>query len=884
MSRQGFLSDAEWNEYENELDMVMGVAKWVCSHDPDVLLGYDFHSGSWGFLVERMSTKYKIDISPHLSRILQTKNLWKSVKENSSALDDPNVSKHNRFKQSSHGFLVPNVPGRLVISMWQIARKEYHLQSYSLESVAMHALKQSIPHYPYKTLSRWYKSGPVSFRQRVVSYVCQRTEIVLQLLEKSGVVPRTVEFSMIYGTDYYSTLTRGSQFKVESMMVRISRPENLLMLSPGPTEVKKQPPPSHIPLVLEPQRLFFTDPVVVLDFQSLYPSILIAYNYCYSTCLGKLEDFISNTGNSIRLGFTDYKTVPGLLEQLRDQITVAPNNAVFVKSSVRKSLLSRLLSEVLDTRVMVKEFMKKKSNGPESESLMQQLNSRQLGLKLLSNVVGGYIAASHTGRMPCVDIADAMILTARRTLEHSIKHITANHHRWGGEVIGGDTDSVFIHFPGKTKNQAFEIGAEIAQEITDLNPSPIKLKFERVYKPCIMFAKKRYAGFAFEKPDQKEPIIDCKGIETVQRITCRASHKIIESTLMRVFSGQELHQVKRYLEQQWSRILNGRVSLKDFCIYKSVRPGTYDLERNNKLPAHANVGIQGESSDGRIETGYADRVPFIIAMDQLGLGLSEHSVHPREFFSNPKLKLDAMYYITRLIIPPLDRVFNTIGVDVSLWFDSLSKKKQIGTATIHKLTRDITFSPELLAGGSSFFEDNSKASDKAQDVGDDGNPSNEVSQKTVAIDLPVQPSSDAPNPYQGLKPGPRVLNKKKVGPPKITLDRFYTASHCIVCTNPTKSNSESLCNNCRANPAKSVFLLISQASKFERRQSRLLEICQTCSSGGRMESGSKGSTGSIEIAKSCDNLNCSVLFERIKNGLSAKRSRMILSNALKALE
>lgn len=44
-----------------------------------------------------------------------------------------------------------------------------------------------------------------------------------------------------------------------------------------------------IPLVIEPDRQFYVDPVVVVDFQSLYPSLIIAYNLCYSTCLGKIE-------------------------------------------------------------------------------------------------------------------------------------------------------------------------------------------------------------------------------------------------------------------------------------------------------------------------------------------------------------------------------------------------------------------------------------------------------------------------------------------------------------------------------------------------------------------------------------------------------------------
>jgi DNA polymerase elongation subunit (family B) len=33
---------------------------------------------------------------------------------------------------------------------------------------------------------------------------------------------------------------------------------------------------------MEPQSAFYKGPLVVLDFQSLYPSVMIAYNYCYS--------------------------------------------------------------------------------------------------------------------------------------------------------------------------------------------------------------------------------------------------------------------------------------------------------------------------------------------------------------------------------------------------------------------------------------------------------------------------------------------------------------------------------------------------------------------------------------------------------------------------
>ncbi len=59
-----------------------------------------------------------------------------------------------------------------------------------------------------------------------------------------------------------------------------------------------------IPLVMEPRSRMYTDPVIVLDFQSLYPSVIIAHNFCFSTCLGKLSHHLAGTGAPIndRLG------------------------------------------------------------------------------------------------------------------------------------------------------------------------------------------------------------------------------------------------------------------------------------------------------------------------------------------------------------------------------------------------------------------------------------------------------------------------------------------------------------------------------------------------------------------------------------------------------
>jgi DNA polymerase zeta len=90
---------------------------------------------------------------------------------------------------------------------------------------------------------------------------------------------RLSEFAKVFGVDFFSVITRGSQFKVESVMARIARPENFVFLSPSRQQVAQMRAVECLPLVMEPISRLYSDPVLVLDFQSLYPSIMIAYNY-----------------------------------------------------------------------------------------------------------------------------------------------------------------------------------------------------------------------------------------------------------------------------------------------------------------------------------------------------------------------------------------------------------------------------------------------------------------------------------------------------------------------------------------------------------------------------------------------------------------------------
>lgn len=94
-------------------------------------------------------------------------------------------------------------------------------------------------------------------------------------------------------------------------------------------QVASQPAMECLPLVMEPESGFYVDPVVVLDFQSLYPSMIIAYNLCFCTCLGKVIPSKSNV-----LGVSSYSLDPCLLRDLKEQLLQTPNGVMYIPSKV----------------------------------------------------------------------------------------------------------------------------------------------------------------------------------------------------------------------------------------------------------------------------------------------------------------------------------------------------------------------------------------------------------------------------------------------------------------------------------------------------------------------------------------------------------------------
>ncbi|CAK9831820.1 DNA polymerase zeta catalytic subunit [Anthophora retusa] len=634
----------------SEKDLLNSLAVLVRHYDPDILVGWEIESLSWGYIFCRASAVGLNNFLWQISRIANVAPTFKA-----QTFDKDNVGD-------------AKVPGRIILDVWRIMRHEVALLNYTFENAMYNIMRERISCPTFQTLTEWWGNKNVTIQWRVITHYVVRVVGTLRMLVHFDIIGRTCEHARLFGIQFYEVFSRGSQFRVESMMLRLAKPLNYIPISPSIQQRAKMRAPQVLQLIMEPQSVFYTDPLIVLDFQSLYPSIIIAYNYCFSTCLGRVEHI--GHYEPYEFGTATLKVRKNTAQKLLGKINFAPCGVAFVKPEVRIGILPRLLTEILNTRLMVKESMK--LHGNENHALRRVLHSQQLGLKLIANVTYGYTAANFSGRMPCIEVGDSVVSKGRETLERAIKMVESTP-KWGAQVVYGDTDSLFILLRGRSRKEAFEIGAEIADTVTAANPPPVKLKFEKVLQPSILQTKKRYCGYMYESPEQEEPEYLAKGIETVRRDGCPAVAKILEKTLKILFDTKDISLIKLYITRQFDKILRQKISIQDLTFAKEFR-GLHGYKTSACVPA-LELTRRLIRKDPRAIPRTGERVPYVIVAGAPNQPLIHCVRTPMEVISDESLTPNSIYYITKVIIPPLNRCLNLLGIDVNTWYREMTHRQ-----------------------------------------------------------------------------------------------------------------------------------------------------------------------------------------------------------------
>jgi hypothetical protein len=677
-----------------------------------------------------------------------------------------------RFVDKIQLLTVYNQAGRLVFSGWKLVAEEVkHPNSSYLPAMVSTVLGKRIPHHDDLILTQWYAFDAGRERWRTISHRLSQSVSCLLMLDALDIVGRAGEAARLSGVEFSQSFPgiRGSQYKVEGVLLRalksiqsdergskkgllrtpgqekeslsseshsqtqspwkvrrgidtkesadVSPIHNVsdrsyFFYSPGVNDTNNQEALECQALTLEPQSGIQNDPVVVCDFTALYPSLVIAYNLCYSTCAGKL-DYHSTRGEMRREGRTTGKLGPFLYPESRtatvlnhhiksitdeeknkigtqedekyqkDRAYAVPTGTVYVSESVLKGVLPQVLDEMLSTRAMLKKCAKKyKKCVPDlSPAVLRQLEARQLALKYVANVTYGYTSATFSGRCAMPLLADSIVECGRRTLTGAMNMANEwgrdRSGRWfGAEVIYGDTDSVFVKLPGRTVKEAFEFGEQFCKAVTESNPPPVQLKLEKIYRGSMMQTKKKYCGMKFESKDQRKPVFEAKGIETIRKDQCALTQKVLRNALITLFrSGVDA--VKSYLFRQWTLILAGRLPVSDFILTGRVR----SMYRGGRVgPVQAVLARRlAEADPGRV-VRHKERLSYVIvATPGITFRLRDCVLTPMELLEQwDAFTIHSAYYITKHVNAALQRCLGLAPyhLDVNSWFESCPRPRK----------------------------------------------------------------------------------------------------------------------------------------------------------------------------------------------------------------
>jgi DNA polymerase zeta len=175
----------------------------------------------------------------------------------------------------------------------------------------------------------------------------------------------------------------------------------------------------------------------------------------------------------------------------------------------------------------------------------------------------------------------------------------------------------------------------------------------------------------------------------VRRDGCPAERKVLEKSLRLLFTTTDLSAVKSFFLRQCDKLSTGRGALIDYVFASEVRLGTY--KSNETAPPGAQVALHRSQLDPNDRVQSGERVPHVIIHRMESARLRDSAQRPEVLLFPPASaasaafaptgigtgglvsgwtppKLNAPYYITKRLIPALDRIFSLIGVDVGLWY------------------------------------------------------------------------------------------------------------------------------------------------------------------------------------------------------------------------
>ncbi|MEM4039879.1 MAG: DNA polymerase domain-containing protein, partial [Thermoplasmata archaeon] len=350
--------------------------------------------------------------------------------------------------------------------------------------------------------------------------------------------------------------------------------------------------------------------VCVLDFKSMYPSIIIKYNICFTTLS-------------------------------KDGTIVSPSGAKFLPKEIKEGLIPKILKNLMNQRDEIKEKMKR-SEG----EIKEYYNGLQQAIKILMNSFYGVFASSFY-RFTNKEIGSSITSFGRETVKSVIKDLEER----GIRVVYGDTDSVFFISPKQNIEETVKFGEKIAEEIS--KKENLIFEFEQVLEPFFSHgAKKRYVGKVVYPPNEAGTIV-VRGYETRRTDSFDLQSEILMEIFQLILDGK-LDEAKRRSKEIIEQVKKGQVPLEKLVISRTVR----DIKQYKNPDSMPNVQAARKLQEIGYEFVPGMKVSWIVTNDRKSPQEVEPYINGRPFNKKP----DYEYYARR-IAETLSRITEVFELD-----------------------------------------------------------------------------------------------------------------------------------------------------------------------------------------------------------------------------
>ncbi|KZP01754.1 DNA polymerase alpha catalytic subunit, partial [Calocera viscosa TUFC12733] len=615
---------------KNERMLLGNLLATIHRYDPDILVGHDFLGVSLDILLHRLR-ELKTEHFSRIGRFRRAK--W------------PNISRQ--------GMNLKFLNGRLLCDLASDGAKSMITSTtWSLTEMCQGQLKiQREDIDPDDTAS--YMDSTVNTPDRLLHFVrhCEMdTFFQMAIAARVQILPLTRQLTALAGNSWNKTLNGGRAERNEYILLHEfhrlkyivpdkmwgkraanaaakAEAEEIEGGAPAPTKKKDKYKGG---LVFEPKRGLWDKYILVMDFNSLYPSIIQEYNIDFTT----IDQAEQEEGEEEKM-----PEVPA--------------------SDIAQGVLPRLIATLVNRRRQVKALMKDKS---ASKAKLLQYDIRQKALKLTANSMYGCLGFEYS-RFYARPLAALTTFKGREILTHT-RELAESLQL---DVVYGDTDSVFVNSNVSDLDEAKKIANEFKKHVND-RYKLLEIDLDGIFQRLLLLQKKKYAALKVEEDGTTST--EVKGLDMKRREYCALSKMVSQAILEFVLSGEPtevvVEHIHEYLTKIGEDVRSGKIDMDEFIIFKRLGKNPEDYPDAKSQP-HVQVALRMKARGNSARGG--DVIPYIFCLGEDGqtarTAHADRAHHPDELRKvNSGLQIDYVHYLSQQILPPIERLCEPIeGTD-----------------------------------------------------------------------------------------------------------------------------------------------------------------------------------------------------------------------------